>query len=130
MNNEEVGDRLLLFRQGVKLSQAEFAERLGASPGAYKNYERGEREIPSSLLWSLHREFDVDPLWVLAGESNIDRKLLTAIGMAVENVMEQQGIPLTSAKKWQIISFAYGQCTRDKKPDQALISTLVSVGGN
>jgi transcriptional regulator with XRE-family HTH domain len=139
MDNQKIGERLLRFRQEKKLSQAEFAERLGVSAGAYKNYERGDREIPSSLLLALHQEFDVDPLWLITAEDDDslrprmhpkhDLKLLEGVGMAVEGAIAEYGKPLSSAKKWEIISFVYGYCIREGKPDQALISTLVSVGG-
>jgi len=69
MTKIEVGDRLLRLRRDNRCSQGEFARRLRVSVGAYQGYERGEREVPSSLLWALHEEFGVDPLWVLAGES-------------------------------------------------------------
>jgi transcriptional regulator with XRE-family HTH domain len=139
MDNQKIGERLLRFRQEKKLSQAEFAERLGVSAGAYKNYERGDREIPSSLLLALHQEFDVDPLWLITAEDDDslrprtrlkhDLKLLEGVGMDVEGAIVEYGKPFSSAKKWKIISFVYGNSIREGKPDQALISTLVSVGG-
>ena len=56
---------------------------------------------------------DVDPLWMITDEENDseharvrprhDLVLLTGIGMAVERAMDEQGIQLTSAKKWEII---------------------------
>jgi transcriptional regulator with XRE-family HTH domain len=69
MTNVEVGDRLLRVRQENRLSQIEFARRLGVSVGAYQGYERGERETPSSMLWALYKEFQIDPLWVLGGDA-------------------------------------------------------------
>jgi len=69
MTNVEVGGRLLRLRRDNHCSQGEFARRLGVSVGAYQGYERGEREVPSSLLLALHEELGVDPLWMLAGEN-------------------------------------------------------------
>jgi transcriptional regulator with XRE-family HTH domain len=94
MDDQKIGERLLRFRQEKKLSQAEFAGRLGVSPGAYKNYERGDREIPASVLLALHQEFEVDPLWLITAEDDDslrprmrpkhDLKLLEGVGMDVE----------------------------------------------
>jgi len=140
MDNKKVGERLLRLRQEEKLSQADFAKRLGASPGAYQHYERGEREIPSSLLWALKEEFDVDPLWMMAPESaddarprmrpTQDMKLLADVGMAVETAIAEYGKPLTLPKKWEIIAFLYGHCAREGKMDRSLLSTVVSGGGS
>ena len=139
MDNGKIGERLLRLRQEAKLSQADFAKRLGASPGAYQHYERGDREIPSSLLWALKEEFDVDPLWMIAPDSDADArhrmrpthdvKLLADVGMAVETAIADYGKPLTLTKKWEIIAFLYGYCAREGNMDRGLLSTLVSVGG-
>ena len=146
MSDQKIGERLLRIRQAQKLSQIEFAERLGVSAGAYKNYERGEREIPSLLLLALFKEFGIDPLWVLGDEENEseqpivrpkhDHSLLIAIGTAVEDAIAKQGIKLTSAKKWEIVGYAYRQALIQAKPDASLpkaddasISALVSIVG-
>ena len=38
-----------------------------------------------------------------------DHLLLIAIGMAVEDAIAKQGIKITSAKKWEIVGYAYRQ---------------------
>jgi|SRR5690625_4428197 len=60
-----VGHRLANIRSSQGLSQVTMAKCLGISPRAYQNYERGEREIPASLLVALYHEFGVEPLRVL-----------------------------------------------------------------
>jgi transcriptional regulator with XRE-family HTH domain len=139
MNVVEIGERLLRIRQEKKLSQADFAERLGVSLGAYKNYERGEREIPALILWSLFKEFDIDPLWVFEGDETDlqltrvrpkhDLSLLVAIGLGVEKAMEDACAKFSSKKKFEIISVAYKQALIQSKIDGSLIASLVSIGG-
>lgn len=132
MNDAEIGERLLRLRQERKMSQADFAERLGFSPGAYKNYERGEREVPSSLVLAAFKEFDADPLWLLSGEAvrpSQNAKLLAAVGETVETAIQELGVEIGMAKKWEMISFVYLEAIREGAVNQLLISTLVSIGG-
>ena len=62
-----LGLRLMTIRTSSGLTQFEFADRLGLSPRAYANYERGEREMPVALFKSLCDSFRIDPLWLLVG---------------------------------------------------------------
>ncbi|WP_038126236.1 helix-turn-helix domain-containing protein [Thiomicrorhabdus sp. Milos-T2] len=63
-----VSERFLSVRNFLGLSQKAFAEGLGISLRGEQNYERGERQIPSDVLYSLYQVYDVDPLWILAGK--------------------------------------------------------------
>jgi DNA-binding transcriptional regulator YiaG len=66
------GTRLRSVRVGVGMNQADFATHLGFSPRAYANWERGEREMPSSLLRILYETYHVDPVWILVGPGCLD----------------------------------------------------------
>ncbi|HQR96714.1 MAG TPA: helix-turn-helix transcriptional regulator, partial [Thiotrichales bacterium] len=70
-----IADRLLLIRTNLGLSQKEFADRLGISLRAEQNYERGDRAIPSDVLLSLAKNFDIDPMWILDGPETNPRPL-------------------------------------------------------
>ena len=63
-----VHDRLAEVRKDTDLTQTEFAEKMGISRRAYVNYERGEREIPSSMLLLLHDKLSISPTWMLTGK--------------------------------------------------------------
>lgn len=65
-----LSDRLGIFRKQVGLTQAEFAESLGLSLTAYKNYEKGTREPPASVLILLCTIYDATPAWLLKGETS------------------------------------------------------------
>ncbi|WP_171126762.1 MULTISPECIES: helix-turn-helix transcriptional regulator [unclassified Ruegeria] len=61
--------RLAAMRNMASLSQEEMAQRLGTSRSAYQYYERCQRDLTASLLSKVFEEFDVDPLWMLEGDS-------------------------------------------------------------
>ena len=69
LNNIEIGARLKKTRLSGQLSQEAFATALNVALRAYQNYERGEREIPATLIVALHLHFHVDPIWLLTGVS-------------------------------------------------------------
>ena len=56
------------MRSEAKLSQAEFAARVGTSQSAYATYEKGLRETPLSVAAAACRQFDVSPYWLIFGE--------------------------------------------------------------
>lgn len=68
-DDSSVGARLKAIRKKEGLTQQEFAESLMVSFSAYKNYEKGVRDVTEGLILALHKEFDVDPLWLLTGKT-------------------------------------------------------------
>jgi len=65
---DDMAERLEQVRKRENLTQDAISQRLGISRGAYQHYSRGGREIPSSVLDALLREFGVDPYWMLRGD--------------------------------------------------------------
>lgn len=63
-----IHNRLAAVRKERKFTQGEFSKKLGISRSAYINYERGDRELPSSFVVKLHELFSIDPTWLLTGE--------------------------------------------------------------
>lgn len=54
-------DNLIYFRKITKLSQQEFADRIGVSQAAYGNYEAGTREPSFDKLLRIARVLNVTP---------------------------------------------------------------------
>jgi len=117
MTVEGLGHRLSAIRRQEKLSQEEMAERLHVSRSAYQYYERGERDLPGSLLLKVFREFEADPLWILEGdiEEGISRRELQIakayrkIGLAVEHRILERELTVNPEKKWDAIDFLFAE---------------------
>jgi len=117
MTVEGLGHRLSAIRRQEKLSQEEMAERLHVSRSAYQYYERGERDLPGSLLLKVFQEFEADPLWVLegdieAGMSRREQELARAhrkIGLAIEHRIKERGLSVPDEKKWDAIDFLFAE---------------------
>lgn len=70
----DLGLRMNKVRKLFKMSQEEFSSKLAISRSAYQNYERGEREVPSSVVAKLVDQFDLDPLWLMFDDG--DRRVI------------------------------------------------------
>ena len=90
---DDMAERLEQVRKREKLSQEAFSQRLGISRGAYQHYVKGGREIPSSVLSALLREFEVDPYWMLrgydAGASTEKERLLVANAVKITRMLQR-----------------------------------------
>ncbi|WP_089962273.1 helix-turn-helix domain-containing protein [Salipiger thiooxidans] len=112
-----LGHRLAAVRNMARLSQEEMAQALGISRSAYQNYERGQRDLTAQLLLEVYEKFDVDPLWMLEGDSEDGKnrrhdEIATAyrkIGIAVERRIMDRGLSVTPEKKWDAIEFLFDE---------------------
>ena len=57
--------RLKELREIRKLSQVQFAEKIGMQQQQYSRYEKGERELPLKYIRSICRVFNVSSDWLL-----------------------------------------------------------------
>ncbi|NBB80965.1 MAG: helix-turn-helix domain-containing protein [Verrucomicrobia bacterium] len=142
MADQGMGHRLSAIRRQEKLSQEEMAERLQVSRSAYQYYERGERDLPGSLLLKVFQEFKADPLWVLEGdlEPGLSRRewnmarAYRKIGMAVEHRINDRGLTVPNEKKWNAIDFLFGEFLKadqlnknDGGPDTQRIDSILGL---
>lgn len=67
--------RIKEVRNHLKLSQASFGQRIGASRDAINNAENGRAEASDLLLLAICREFNVNEVWLRTGEGEMFRKL-------------------------------------------------------
>ncbi len=112
-----LGNRLSAIRSQAHLSQEEMAQRLEISRSAYQYYERGQRDLTGSLLLKIFQEFDVDPLWVLEGDTESGKsrrheevtQAYRKIGLAVEHRIGERGLSVTPEKRWDAIDFLFAE---------------------
>lgn len=110
--NLEVAQRLKAVREKARLLQPKFAARLGISPRAYANYERGERTITAEGIKALYEMFSVDPIWLLSGPGADPRQLktptradlLVEIILKVEEHLAKRRARLPPEKKARLIA--------------------------
>lgn len=113
-DNSQIGRRLAQVRDRSRLIQTEFAERMGVSPRAYQNYERGEREVPAVVLKALYEVYGADPLWVLTGlsldspqTSTSDLDVLEEVIVALETRLKKAQRTLPPVKKARLIKLMF-----------------------
>lgn len=85
---EIVSERLKIVRG--KMSQAEFAERLGIHKNTLGNYERGQSSPDFGLLLSVCTVFGVSPDWLLTGAGPKLRK--DAVNEPADHTQTQEGL--------------------------------------
>ena len=134
-DNIPIGRRLAGARERYRLTQNEFAERIGLSPRAYQNYERGEREIPAAVLKTLYEVFGIDPLWVLTGPGwtppdgppppNLD--VLEAVIIAVEKYLTKTQRKLAPAKKARLIKVLFLHFRGKDGIDEKHVSEMIQL---
>lgn len=78
--------KLNTLRKELRLSQSEFAEKLGVSYRAYTSYERGDRGMPIEFLSSLVNLYSVNLNWLIAnnGEMFINEQPKTNLNIDEE----------------------------------------------
>ena len=77
---DSVGKRIRELRHILKMTQAEFSDRLGVTRRTVQRWESGEFQVPERMLKLIEKTFNVNPEWLLKGEGNIFRtpKIITA----------------------------------------------------
>lgn len=70
--NEQVGKRLLAFRNILQLSQKAFAQRFSTGQGFISSVERGRKGIGHELLINIAKEIkNFNLRWLLTGEGEM-----------------------------------------------------------
>lgn len=111
---EDMARRLEEVRSAEGLSQEAFSQRLGISRGAYQHYSKGGREIPSSVLDALLREFEIDPYWLLRGDdekggTRKERQLVSnaaKVTLTLREAYQKRGIDWDNDKIITAVNFA------------------------
>lgn len=70
---QTIGERIkeLRLSQEPRMSQEQFARRIGATPTVISRYEAGLREVSSTVIHSVCREFNVNREWLVNGKGEM-----------------------------------------------------------
>lgn len=66
-----LSDKIKELRSELGKTQLEFSKALGIATSTFQYYERGERDIPASVVSSLITTFGVNPLWLLSNKGQM-----------------------------------------------------------
>lgn len=65
----KISTKLKIIRDKAGLSTVQFAEKIGISQQAYSRLENGKSLPRAETLIALYEKFQVDPLWLLTGQT-------------------------------------------------------------
>lgn len=66
---KQVTERIQYLRDILEIPAEEMAEKLGVPASLYLEYEKGEKDIPISMIYAVASIFDVDATDILTGSS-------------------------------------------------------------
>ncbi|MCO8193738.1 helix-turn-helix domain-containing protein [Anaerofustis sp. NSJ-163] len=111
---ETIGDRLKNLRKENKLTQKDMAEKLGIHPNTISMYEKGNRNIPSTMIKKISDTFNVSTDYLLRGEekkgkqefSSLDETLLNDenyLNLTLKNMLkDSQMVAFQDYKSWSV----------------------------
>lgn len=103
------GERLATFRKSLGKNQIQFAEELGVSQSAYKNYEREATDPPISLVIKLCKEYGLSAEWLLLGRSGMTSAMTDSIIEGAVTVtrsfMIENGFNISPEKEAKVVQY-------------------------
>ena len=110
--NSEIGARIMGARELNELDREQFAARLNITTEQLENYEKGNVDIPVSIIHDISASFDISMTELLTGES---------ARMSVFSVVRKgRGVGIERRKAYDYKSLAYNFA--DRKIDPFLIT--------
>lgn len=84
-------DRLLKIREENRLTQSEFARKLGVKQSYYSELERGKRDLTTKVIEAIINNFEVSADWLITGKEDAIQSNITNSdngNMLIENNKE------------------------------------------
>lgn len=109
-------DRIKEVRKSEKLTQQEFADRLGVKQNTVASYEMGRIGISDAVITSICREFSVSDVWLRTGQGEMrkekskDEEILEFLSEIINDVDDSIKKRIISAlikldsKDWEAIA--------------------------
>ena len=121
-------DRIKTVRKTARLTQQEFAEKLGLKQNTIATYEMGKTSPSERTLSDICRVFNVDPCWLETGEGEMfraesaDAELTRLVGelMADKPGSFRQRVITTLLRctddEWGVFRRVLGEIEKDAEP--------------
>ena len=108
---KNIGERIRLLRQALKLTQREFASNIGIGEKTLRNYESGKFAPKEAVIKTIEQTFNVNPEWLRHGKGEMfvekgepERDPLEIAAERIVNIIiEKRGIKISEEKKRKII---------------------------
>ncbi len=97
-----IGTRIGAVRKRHKLTQEEFATRLGFSRRALASWEKDQVDPPTKVLIELRNQFDADPEWILLGDDDEPRRVYFQVDWT-DYEKSQEGVRALAAEARLVI---------------------------
>ena len=121
-------DRIKIVRKTARLTQQEFAEKLGLKQNTIATYEMGKTSPSERTLSDICRVFNVDPCWMETGEGEMfraesaDAELTRLVGelMAAKPGSFRQRVITALLRctddEWGVFRRVLGEIEKDAEP--------------
>jgi len=108
---KNIGERIRLLRQALKLTQREFASNIGIGEKTLRNYESGKFAPKEAVIKTIEQTFNVNPEWLRHGRGEMFLKkeepardpFEAAAEAVIDAIMEKRDIKLSPAKKKKVV---------------------------
>lgn len=124
-----IGERLKLIRNSNNYSTNKFAEILGISQSSFTKLENDQAEPRTRTILALYEKFDVDPLWLITGQSNavIQSQTALKIGQLADTLPESiQTVLLILLQRESMLETFL---TEEKKIEKTSVESKMQIDG-
>ena len=106
--------RIKELRSAVKLTQQEFAKRIGTTQNVLANYESGRRNPSSSVINNICKTFGVREAWLRHGEGDMLEESET---ISLDELMDRCGVAVSERKMVSILVQTYFSLKPETRQD-------------
>lgn len=133
-------NRIKEIRSNAKLTQQEFADRLGIRRGTIANYELGRNEPIDAVITLICREFNVNETWLRTGEGDMfkpvsrDQEIEAFLNELMKNEKPDFRKRMVAVlarldlKEWQLLEQIARKMVQEQPEDQPNIHVIKKAG--
>lgn len=133
-------NRIKEIRSNAKLTQQEFADRLGIRRGTIANYELGRNEPIDAVITLICREFNVNETWLRTGEGEMfkpvsrDQEIEAFLNELMKNEKPDFRKRMVAVlarldlKEWQLLEQIARKMVQEQPEDQPNIHVIKKAG--